>query len=139
MATLKQNNNHICNCEFCKNRTPCLICGTFDDLHRCHIIPQRIIYRIIENTPEREEWLDFKGKNVIIMCERHHRDFDCFKLKEIDILKPYVMNTIEEFIKFTEGKSISEKGKRILDIWVDKNNKWLFGGGKVISFEYEPI
>lgn len=136
---IKKPINHVCNCQYCTQRTTCLICGTDKNLHRAHIIPRNIVSCIIENSEDKDRLMSYSEDNVFILCEKHHRAFDCFKmpLREVVHIYPYLDIGYRDFISFLNTKSVKEKDRKKIDRWADKTNKWLFGGSEVIRIWYE--
>ncbi len=136
--TISTKYSHFCNCEYCDKRTSCFICGKPDGLQRAHIIPQRIINSILEDTEEKEEWLSFDGNNILSLCSVHHRLFDNYKLDHEGrrTIMPLVHEALAAFISFTSAKTTKKAGKRTIEVWTEKMNKFMFGGGEVIKFEF---
>lgn len=141
MATVRQKKAikaHFCDCEFCELRSKCSICGIDNGLQRAHIVPQYLIRDIIEDGIDKAEWLSFDGSNIFALCKTHHRQYDSFSLSNEDIekIRGIVDKKLCEFIQFVEDKSVREKKLIRFDRWAERTNKFLFGGGDVISFTY---
>lgn len=131
--------SHLCNCKYCDKKTPCLICGRFENLHRAHIIPRYLVAIILPESL-RDEWMSFEGRNIFILCGKHHREFDSYTLAPRDLgkIRDFVVGTINEFMPLTySGFETNLRGVRAIDKWADRNNKFLYGGGRVLSFNEE--
>lgn len=133
-------NNHLCNCEFCKQKAVCTICGSANELHRAHIVPRSIIIGFLEDIKAKNEWLSFQGKNVFILCKKHHSQFDNFRLphEELLLIKDHVLTRIREFCETVDNTIVGAQRKRLAR-WADKSNKMFFDGHPVIGFNYEPV
>ena len=82
--------------------------------------------------------MSFEGDNIIILCKKHHKELDTYKLKEKNFIIVYLLDKISKFIKFSTNKTIKRKDALKFNRWMERNNNWLFGGGEVINFKYEP-
>ncbi len=81
--------------------------------------------------------LSFADDNVFILCGVHHRAFDGFRLKtlEIERIRDYIEPKLHQFTVMADGY-IGERGKKRLEVWSERINKLLFGGGEVVSFAF---
>ncbi len=129
---------HLCNCQFCTNKSVCLVCGSKESLDRAHIVPQRVINAVLENDSVKEKFLSFEGPNVFALCRKHHIEFDRFVLENEfkEILRPHIDNLVGEFMGYITGKSVLGYSRVKMHTWATKLNAWLYGGGEVVTFRF---
>lgn len=122
-------------------KTPCLVCGSFENLQRAHIIPRYVVSIFItendKDSKEKEDWLSFGQNYIIILCKQHHTEFDRFILSEKDKQKisHYIADALERFSYFIKEKLYYQENEKKLLRWAERTSVFLTGKKDQITFK----